>query len=318
MAKTEPWLLLMHQIPPKPDSLRVRVWRTLQKIGALQLKNSVYILPASPANQNTFQQVLEEIVAGKGDAFICRSEFVHGIEHKDLVSNFNDDRSARYRHLAGELREVQKILAAKKLTENDLMDVEHSIGKLERQLNELKEIDFFACADQKPTANLLKSMLTKLDHLRGSSGHKIAKRELKEFQGKTWVTRKGIHVDRLASAWLIAKFIDRKCKFRFVADNNYAPKKNEFRFDMFEGEFTHIGDNCTFEVLADSFSLTGNAIRAIAEIIHDLDLKDTKFNRPETSGIGLVIKGIVNSEKTDEGRLKKGFDLFDDLEQSLK
>jgi len=318
MSKVESWLLLMHQIPPKPDSLRVRVWRALQKIGALQLKSSVYILPSGKENQSRFQTVIEDILGGKGDAFLCRSEFVQGIDRGDIIENFNEDRASRYRLLAQELRELQKVLSAKVLSENDLMSVEHSIGRLDRQLNEIRAIDFFDCKEQGPTFKLLKSILVRVEDLRTDSEPSVSKKNVQDFQGKIWVTRRNIHVDRLASAWLISRFIDRKPNFKFVAENKYKGKKNEFRFDMFEAEFTHVGDKCSFEVLAESFGLEQKAIRAISEVIHDLDLKDTKFNRAETSGIGMVIRGIIKSESTDSGRMEKGFILFDDLYESFQ
>jgi hypothetical protein len=318
MSKSEPWLLLMHQLPPKPDSLRVRIWRTLQKIGALQLKNSVYVLPAGKANQEKFESVVEEIVSGKGDAFLCRSDFVLGINTDELVEEFNSDRSERYKLLANELRPLQKILANQKLSEDDLMGVEHSIGKLDRQLKEVKAIDFFACKDQGSAFKQLNSLLSRVEDLRAGAGKHIAKMNRDSYQGKVWVTRKDIHVDRLASAWLIATYIDRKPKFKFVGETNYKPSKNEIRFDMFEGEFTHVGDKCTFEVLVESFSLSEKSVNAIAEIIHDLDLKDTKFNRPETSGIGMVLQGIVKSELSDDGRIKKASSMFADLNKSFQ
>lgn len=308
----------MHQIPPKPDSLRVRVWRALQKIGALQLKSSVYILPFSDENQRRFESVIQDIVNGKGDAFLCISEFVQGIDRGKLIADFNEDRAARYKLIASELRDTQKLVVPKTISENDLMAVEHSIGKLDRQLKEIRAIDFFSCKEQEPTFKLLNSILIRIEELRTDSAPLVTKKEIRAFQSKTWVTRQGIHVDRLASAWLISRFVDKKPTFKFVADNNYKGKKEEFRFDMFEGEFTHVGDKCTFEVLAESFGLEHGAIRAIAEIIHDLDLKDTKFNRAETEGIGMVIRGIVKSEPSDDGRMEKGFSLFDDLYESFR
>jgi hypothetical protein len=307
----------MHQLPPKPDSLRVRVWRALQKIGALQLKSSVYVLPCVGENQMKFEAVLEEIVRGKGDAFICRSEFIQGIDRGELVAGFNEDRAHRYQALAGELRAIQKLFAEKSLSENDLMGVEHSLGKLERQMNEIKEMDFFNCAERAPAFKLLDSVVARVEKLRSGSDHHVSKKDRGDYQGKIWVTRENIHVDRVASAWLIERFIDRKPAFKFVGENNYKPKRNEFRFDMFDGEFTHVGDKCTFEVLVESFSIADKGLIAIAQNIHDLDLKDTKYNRPETSGIGLLLRGIVKSEATDEGRMKKAFNLFDDLYQSF-
>lgn len=306
----------MHQIPPKPDSFRVRIWRALQKSGALQLKNSVYVLPESQDNEAKFSAFVTEISKAGGEAFLCKSQFVMGIDQGELVSLFKKARKEKYDDLANELRLLQKLLQPNKQpSESDLMTIEHSLGRLERQLNEVGAIDFFRTDTEVSARKLLNGILLKIDQLRGGSSIKISRNHAKEFQGKMWVTRSDIRVDRLASAWLINRFIDKKAKYKFVKENNYRPTRNEVRFDMFNGEFTHIGDKCTFEVLAESFALDSVAINAIGDIIHDLDLKDTKFNRPEVAGIGVVLKGIISSEKHDGERIKKANIIFDNLFQ---
>jgi hypothetical protein len=315
------WLLLIHQVPPKPDSFRVKIWRALQKTGALQLKNAVYVLPVSDVNQEKFQTVIKDIVVGKGEAFLCQSQFIQGIDNQEIIEQFNNDRSEKYKSLAIELRALQKDFFDKKqkLSENDLMSIEHSFGKLERILYELKDIDLFNCVEQEPTQKLFKNISSKIEDLRaGNTKKSIHKKDFHLYQGKTWVTRNNIHTDRLASAWLISGFIDKKPTFKFVKDNNYKIGKNEICFDMFEAEFTHVGDKCTFEVLAESFLLTKAPILIIAEIIHDLDLKDTKFNRLETPGIGMVLESIIASESDDFKRMEKTKDLFDNLYKTFK
>ena len=132
-------------------------------------------------------------------------------------------------------------------------------------------------------------------------------------RGTTWVTRAGVKVDRMASAWLIRTFIDREARFRFAAGKRTARGPGEQRFDMFEGEYTHEGDRCTFEVLLDRFRLDDPALRAIGEIVHDIDLKDEKFRRPETHGIAAVIDGIVLGTARDEDRLVQGATMLDGL-----
>ena len=132
-------------------------------------------------------------------------------------------------------------------------------------------------------------------------------------RGRTWVTRKGVYVDRIASAWLIRRFVDPRARFKFVAARGYKPVKNELRFDMFEGEYTHEGDHCTFEVLLDRFQLRDPALSAIGEIVHDLDMKDEKHRRPETAGIEQVIAGIAMAHKEDDARIERGCTVLDDL-----
>ena len=128
-----------------------------------------------------------------------------------------------------------------------------------------------------------------------------------------WATRPGVHVDRAACAWLIRRFIDPDAVIRFVPGKGYLPNPGELRFDMFEGEITHEGDRCSFEVLLGRIGLTDPALQAIAEIIHDIDLKDAKFGREEVGGLKTLIAGVTMAHAKDEDRLTRGGALFDDL-----
>jgi hypothetical protein len=127
----------------------------------------------------------------------------------------------------------------------------------------------------------------------------------------------GVHVDRISSAWLIRRFIDPDARFRFVAPKGYRPEPGELRFDMFEGEFTHDGDRCTFETLCRHFALRDRGLSAIAEMVHDIDCKDDKFGREETAGFRLVVDGIVRAHDADETRLERGAAVLDDLYAQL-
>jgi hypothetical protein len=313
------WLLFMHQLPTKPEALRVKTWRHLQKIGALQIKNSVYILPLNSHNRKQFEFLAKDLAATEAEAFLCESKFIAGIENSMIINKFNLDRAGRYNELSQGMRQLLEVFKSKKPNESALMKLAHSIGKIERQLNELKAIDFFSCPEQISSIKLFEGLLKKIAQVSTGKQLNIQKRDIRQFKNRTWVTRANPHVDRLASAWLIQKIIDSKAKFKFVSDHNYRAKDSlEICFDMYFGEFTHIGDLCTFEVLYDSFSLKCKALMVLKEIIHDLDLKDTKFNRPETPGISLMLEGIIKSEKNDIKRQLKAFELFDDIYLSLK
>jgi CRISPR/Cas system-associated endoribonuclease Cas2 len=309
--KSNQWLLLMHQIPPKPEALRVKIWRSLQKSGAIQLKNSVYVLPLSQANLSKFEAIVVEVIEKKGDAFLCQSTFIQGIEPREVVQRFNLDRNEKFQKLATEIRAVSRI-SDSALTEDTLMAVEHAAGRIERQLSELRAIDFFQATEGKSAAALFEKLSSRLADLRAGP-RAVVRQNKTSFQKKIWVTRANVHTDRMACAWLIAKFIDEKARFSFTKNTNYRPAKNEIRYDMFDAEFTHVGDKCTFEVLVDSFGINDPAIRLLAEVIHDLDIQDTKFNHPETAGIGFILDGIANSETNDETRLERAFELFQDL-----
>jgi hypothetical protein len=132
------------------------------------------------------------------------------------------------------------------------------------------------------------------------------------------VTRTGVHVDRIASAWLVRRFVDPEARFRFVPAKGHVPAPGELRFDMFEAEFTHEGDRCTFEVLLTRLGLGEPALRAIAEIVHDIDLKDGKFARPEAEGIRTLVDGICAATGDDEERLARGGAVFEDLHSHFR
>jgi hypothetical protein len=136
--------------------------------------------------------------------------------------------------------------------------------------------------------------------------------ESAQLVGKIWVTRSGVHVDRIACAWLIRRFIDPDARLKFVSVKDYIPEPGELRFDMFKGEFTHVGDKCSIEVLLERTGLHDSALYAIAEIVHDIDLKDGKFGREQVPGIAHVIAGICSSQKDDLARIERGSALFDD------
>jgi hypothetical protein len=125
-------------------------------------------------------------------------------------------------------------------------------------------------------------------------------------------------VDRISSAWLIRRFIDRTARFKFVGGRGYKPVRGEVRFDMASGEYTHEGERCTFEVLLDRFELRSAALRAIGEIVHDLDLEDERYQRPEASGVRRLIAGLALSSAEDGERLERGAVVFDGLYASFE
>lgn len=131
---------------------------------------------------------------------------------------------------------------------------------------------------------------------------------------RTWVTRQDVHVDRIASAWLIKRFIDPKARFAFG-----EAREGAVSFDTFEGEYTHEGDHCTFETLLQRFGLEqDDALRAIGEMVHDVDVKDGKFAREETPGFERVIAGIVKRNARDDARIERGAELLNDLYESMQ
>jgi hypothetical protein len=189
----------------------------------------------------------------------------------------------------------------------------NQIARLRQRLSELSAIDFFGAPGREIAEGLVSGMEARMKPSVESNETAKATLRSEEYGGRTWVTRAGIKVDRMASAWLIRKFIDPQARFKFVPAKGYEPQKGELRFDMFEAEFTHEGDLCTFEVLVLRFGLDEPALRTIAEIVHDVDVKDAKYGREEAPGVGQVVAGIAAGHPDDETRLERGTALFDDL-----
>src|SRR6266568_1016267 len=308
------WMLLIHQIPPRPAYLRVKVGRHLQRIGAVAIKNSVYALPRNDETQEDFQWVLREVVKGGGDASIVEARFIDGLSDEQVLALFQSAREADYREVADQARQVAASLPKRgPPPENRRIEVANQIARLRQRLSELDAIDFFGASGREIAEGLVSGLEARMKpSIESREPAKSALRR-EEYRDRTWVTRAGIKVDRVASAWLIRKLIDPQARFKFVPAKGYEPQKGEVRFDMFEAEFTHEGDLCTFEVLLDRFGLGEPALRAIAEIVHDVDVKDAKYGREEAPGVGQVVAGIAAAHPDDEARLGRGTALFDDL-----
>jgi hypothetical protein len=308
------WLLLIHQVPNSPSYFRVKMWRRLQKIGAAPVKNAVYVLPRSDQSIEDFHWVAREIIEAGGDASVCEATFIEGITNGEVIELFRSAREADYLALISEIKEIDEEVRKAARAEGWASGALSSVSRLRQKLNEIEGIDFFAC----PAKEQAESLLTEVERkLRKAPLRKLAK-TAGSYSRRTWVTRKGIHVDRIASAWLIRRFIDPDGRFKFVLGKGYRPEPDELRFDMFDAEFTHEGDLCTFEVLLERFNISDRALKPIAEIIHDIDLKDSKFGRAETSGIALVVNALCTANKEDSSRLERGAAVLNDLYEFFK
>jgi hypothetical protein len=309
------WLLLVHQLPAKPAYLRVKVWRRLQALGAVTLKNSVYALPAGEQTQEDLAWVLKEIIEGGGEGMICEARMVDGLSDQDMRNLFNTARDADYAAIAKGARELEETLAGA-ADASARADVHARLARLKAEAARVMEVDFFGTDGREAVDGLLRALEAQMreensmETTAASNQNAAGDTGLK---GRVWVTRQGVHVDRIASAWLIQRFIDPTARFKFVVAKGYVPEPDELRFDMFEAEFTHEGDRCTFEVLRARLDLNDPALVPIGEIIHDIDLKDGKFGREETSGIAHLIEGIRAAHDDDEQRLLRGAAVFENL-----
>ena len=304
------WLLLLHQIPPKPGYFRAKVMRRLNALGALAIKNSAYLLPANDQTLEDFQWLVREIREQGGDAWLFRSTALAGHSDESLIAEFRGLRAPDFEALAHDARALLDSLGER------AGEREPEWQLLRERFGDLSRIDFF----HSPAREAAEVLMSELERSLAPQARRAAsprERALAELRGRTWVTRAGVKVDRIASAWLVRRFIDPAAAFAFVDPQSYTPGPRDVRFDMFEGEFTHVGDACTFEVLLERSGVEDAGLRALAEIIHDIDLKDQKFGRPEASGLALVIDGIVLGTADDAKRLEEGARVLDALHVRL-
>lgn len=300
-----PWLLLVPQFPAKPAYLRVKVWRRLQAIGAAPLKNAVHALPLRADTRARFEELQREIAAGGGEAFVLEARLVGGMGDAELRGLFDAARDGDYEELA---QEARTLLAA-----DEVSTVQ--VARLRARCAEIAAIDFFGAHGGQAVDALLAELEERSrqhpDVSRSEPAPAIGPADLKD---RVWVTRRGVHVDRIASAWLVRRFVDPSPTFKFVDGKTYAPEPGELRFDMAGAEFTHEGDRCTFETLVLRAGLTDDAaLAALAEIVHDLDIADGKFNRAEAAGIGALVAGICAATDDDEERIARGASALDGL-----
>ena len=302
--KNTSWLLYMFQLPARMASKRVSIWRKLQKYGALSWKNCAYILPLDVTNLERFQWLAAEVQKYQGEASVVEVPLIHGYTHKQVMVLFNNARAIHYESLIRDLRLALRAAAGRSHAQQ-LLD----FSRLNRRFNDLNAIDFFGCGKRIAAERLIKELEIR------ASGKKLnkagSKIKTEKYSARVWQTRPRPEVDRVGSAWLIRHFIDSRAKFVFSRDPEAYP--GALRFDMFGGEFTHVGDDCTFEVLMKYFKLRDKSLEQIGQLIHDADLRDAKFGRPEGIAIEIITKGWGKMDLSDEEILRRGFELFDAL-----
>ncbi|HEY0158637.1 MAG TPA: chromate resistance protein ChrB domain-containing protein [Thermoanaerobaculia bacterium] len=304
------WLILVHRIPPRPLYLRAKIRQRLAAVGAVAVKNAVYLLPHGSDALEDLQWVAQEITAGGGDAHLFEGDFVDGVAGEAAVAQFNETRDADYEAIAADAHAAMK--SARSAAAAGELAAAHA--RLAKRLDDVRRIDFFTAPARAQAEEAVAAIEARLQKDRKEETRMLKANP--ELRGKTWVTRPGVKIDRMASAWFIRRFIDPKARFRF-ADPRAERREGELRFDMIGGDFTHEEDRCTFETLVRRVGLPDKGVRAIAEIVHDLDLKDAKYGRPEAAGVRTMLEGLIGRCESDEERLDRSMAIFDDLHEAL-
>jgi len=324
MTKKDPqeWLLIFYSIPAHPVSGRMKIWRRLAKAGAVQLKGAVYILPANEENRELFQWIIGEVKSLGGDGSFVQTGRIETLTNSEVLELFRAQRDTEYRDLAKSVDSLErKVQSGRKGAVAGMRDsAAGSLAALGKTYDEIRSRDFFDAPVGKDLEKRIRAIESSLKDVKDAGTEKpspLARKDLKAYQQRVWVTRKRPFIDRMASAWLIRRFIDPAAKFSFIDEKDVAGlAKGDIAFDMQGGEFTHHGELCTFEVLVRSFGIKDKAVRKIAEIVHDLDLKDDKYGNAAGSGIEEVLTGIRKTVKDDTEMLEKGIAVFEMMYQS--
>jgi hypothetical protein len=301
-APNRSWLLLLFSLPATHKTARVAIWRKLQKSGAIQIKTSTYLLPDTPAQYELFQWLAKQVTDYGGDSTLIRAQQIEGLPDTRIVGLFNAARDSDYSALG----EAARKLAAPRAAKRDKAFGDE-LEKLRKTFRAIREIDFFDA----PKAHVVESQLDRLENAPRSKMPGGPRLIAAEFHGKIWVTRPRPEIDRVACAWLIRGFIDPKATFKFSMKADSIA--GAIPFDYAHGEFSHHGEDCTFETLLARFGIDDKALRKIGEMVHDADLEDEKFQRPECVGLDRILKGWAKRGLPDDEILIRGGNCFDGL-----
>ncbi|MBI1727378.1 MAG: chromate resistance protein [Candidatus Rokubacteria bacterium] len=302
----QPWLLLLLSLPPRPSSLRVRAWRRLKALGAVALKSGAYLLPFSPDRYEQFQWLAQEVQKDRGEATLLKVDRVENMNQPKIVRLFDEARNADYTSLTDRYRKLGSAKHPRAAEE---------LARLARELDRLADIDFFEAPGRQQALRAREAAERRVTGPPKVGARPAGRLVLETLQGRRWATRPRPHVDRIASAWLIKRFLDPAAEFVFAAADELPA--DAIPFDMAGVEFGHQGDDCTFETLLHRSGLHDRRLAAIAEIVHEADVRDGKFHREEARGLDLVLRGLLAAIKDDHEALAQGLTLFDGLYSTI-
>jgi hypothetical protein len=302
------WIVFCYSLPSKSSSSpRVTLWRRLRRIGAISLKSSIYVLPDRDECIESFQWLAQEVQQAKGEALVMRVERFEGLADEEIIELFRQAKSEEYQEIEALAMELEKSITSNSSLE-DRSSLLETLEKLRRQHSEIARVDFFDCVDGQRLTIILNRIAQALSATL-SQALEIPHQAIAEYQNKRWVTRPRPYIDRLACIWLIRKFINPHAEIRY--SHEVAP--DEISFEMKDAIFGHCGNLCTFEVMARTFGLNKPGIQALAEIVHEIDLQDSQYARPETPGVDALLQGWFLAKLSDAELETCGIKLFEGL-----
>ncbi len=306
------WVVFSYSLPAAArSSPRVAVWRRVRAVGAISPKGGVYVLPAREECIEAFQWLSQEVEHAHGEALLMRVEQFEGLTDAQLIALFQAARKRDYEELDAEVARLERFAARKQAQgPRDRSRARTALARLRARHTEIARLDFFDAPERARVA----ARLARIEQALAAHPPveiRVAPAARAAYRGKRWVTRPHPHVDRLACAWLIRRFINPRAVIRYAP----APGPGEVAFDMPRAAFGHRGSLCTFEVMIRAFGLDDAELRGIAEIVHEIDLRDGRYARPETAGVDAVLRGW--HALSDAERESHGIALFDGLYAAL-
>ena len=317
------WLLLIYLLPAKHSHARVQAWRRLQRLGAVALKNSAYVLPYSAEAREDFEWIKNDIVGSGGQAMVLVARAPEAATRDEIVRTFQSARAEAFDELAREASTLLERFSRSPTSRakgSGRRESRQAIRRLRERFEDVVRVDFFGT----PARDRVAELLARIEQgARKGATMKTSTRASKinpaGYRGKTWLTRPRPGVDRMSSAWLIRRFIDPDAKFIFgdPSKTRDAIPRGAILFDTFEAEFGHHASHCTFETLCDRFGIADDGARWIGRIVHDLDLKDQTYKLPEGAATERLVEGLRQMYSDDTELLAQGMVMMEALYRSF-
>jgi hypothetical protein len=302
------WLIITYSLPAGPNSSpRVTLWRRLRRLGAVSVTGGAYLLPLRDECREAFQWLAQEIRQAGGEALILHVRQVEGLSDAEVIALFRAARRKEYAELDTQLTALEQRIAGDQARRSSTLD---AIERLRHRLGEALRVDYF----DTPEGGHLTARLAQLAAALAPPPVAVPHASIVAYQGRRWVTRPRPHVDRLACAWLIRRFIDPAA----VIDYTDTPAVDAVSFDIEDGTFTHTASLCTFETMLRAFELNDLSLQAVAEMVHAIDLRDSQYAHPEIAGLDRVLDGWLLLDATDAERETWGIALFDGLYRGVQ
>lgn len=301
------WVIFSYSLPSKSSSSpRVTLWRRLRRLGAVSPAGGVYILPARNECIEAFQWLAQEIQQADGQALVMQAQQLEGLTDQQLIDLFQQAREEDYAGLEPLITDLEQA-AQVALGLEARSDIFDTLARLRQQHADITRIDYFNC----PTGAQLAARLAQIGQslARLGSEPEVAPVDIAAYRDSKWVTRPQPHVDRLACAWLIRRFINPQAVIRYALQ----PAPDEVAFDMTGAEFGHTGNLCTFETMLRAFDLAEPGLSTLAEIVHEIDLRDERYVHAEIPGLEVVLEGWLLLNLSDAELERRGLALFDGL-----